>query len=46
MLVVTDNFFFCRYAAVFAAFVAGLACTVGIDFGAKFMASFAKCFEV
>lgn len=34
-----------QYAAVFAAFVAGLACTVGIDFGAKFMASFAKCFE-
>jgi len=46
VLVVTDNFFFCRYAAVFAAFVAGMACTVGMDFGAKFMASFAKCFEV
>jgi nucleolar MIF4G domain-containing protein 1 len=36
----------CRYAAVFGAFVAGMACLVGIDFGAKFMASFAKCFEV
>lgn len=39
-------FFLCRYAAVFAAFVAGMACLVGMDFGAKFMASFAKCFEV
>ncbi|KAI9120734.1 hypothetical protein K1719_007767 [Acacia pycnantha] len=34
-----------QYAAVFAAFVAGMACLVGIDFSAKFMASFAKCFE-
>ncbi|CAL5193134.1 unnamed protein product [Lathyrus oleraceus] len=34
-----------QYAAVFAAFVAGMACLVGMDFGAKFMASFAKCFE-
>ncbi|KAL5058977.1 hypothetical protein RYX36_030581 [Vicia faba] len=34
-----------QYAAVFAAFVAGMACMVGMDFGAKFMASFAKCFE-
>lgn len=23
-----------------------MACLVGVDFGAKFMASFAKCFEV
>ncbi|RDX91675.1 Nucleolar MIF4G domain-containing protein 1, partial [Mucuna pruriens] len=35
-----------QYAAVFAAFVAGMACLVGVDFSAKFMASFAKCFEV
>ncbi|KAK8473384.1 hypothetical protein PHAVU_001G113700 [Phaseolus vulgaris] len=34
-----------QYAAVFASFVAGMACLVGVDFGAKFMASFAKCFE-
>ncbi|PNY14957.1 nucleolar MIF4G domain protein [Trifolium pratense] len=34
-----------QYAAVFGAFVAGMACLVGMDFGAKFMASFAKCFE-
>ncbi|OIW01925.1 hypothetical protein TanjilG_15250 [Lupinus angustifolius] len=34
-----------QYAAVFAAFVAGMACTVGVDFSAKFMVSFAKCFE-
>lgn len=31
---------------MFAAFVAGMACLVGSDFSAKFMASFAKCFEV
>lgn len=31
VLVVTDNFFLCRYAAVFAAFVVGMAYTVGID---------------
>jgi hypothetical protein len=36
----------CRYAAVFGAFVAGITCLVGIDFGAKLMASLAKCFEV
>lgn len=36
----------CRYAAVFAALVSGLACLVGIDFGAKLLASLAKCFEV
>lgn len=35
-----------RYAATFAAFVAGMACLVGIDFGAKLLASLAKCFEV
>ncbi|KAE9605252.1 hypothetical protein Lal_00025084 [Lupinus albus] len=34
-----------QYAAVFAAFVAGMACMVGVDFSAKFMVSFAKCFE-
>ncbi|XP_027349723.1 nucleolar MIF4G domain-containing protein 1 [Abrus precatorius] len=34
-----------QYAAVFAAFVAGMACLVGVDFSAKFMAAFAKCFE-
>ena len=42
--------FFCislwRYAAVFAAFVAGMACLVGIDFSAKLLASLAKSFEV
>jgi len=37
---------FCRYAAVFAAFVAGMACLVGIDFSAKILASIAKSFEV
>ncbi|KAH9696739.1 MI domain-containing protein [Citrus sinensis] len=34
-----------QYAAVFAAFVAGMACMVGIDFSAKLMASLAKSFE-
>ncbi|KAJ0787714.1 putative MIF4G-like, type 3, initiation factor eIF-4 gamma, MA3, MIF4G-like domain superfamily [Helianthus annuus] len=34
-----------QYAAVFAALVSGLACLVGIDFGAKLLASLAKCFE-
>ncbi|KAL0410248.1 UNVERIFIED_CONTAM: Nucleolar MIF4G domain-containing protein 1 [Sesamum latifolium] len=33
------------YAAVFAAFAAGMACLVGIDFGAKLLACLAKCFE-
>ncbi|KAI3706156.1 hypothetical protein L1987_76414 [Smallanthus sonchifolius] len=34
-----------QYAAVFAALVSGLACLVGVDFGAKLLASLAKCFE-
>ncbi|CAN4089360.1 unnamed protein product [Withania somnifera] len=34
-----------QHAAVFAAFVAGMACLVGMDFGAKLLASLAKCFE-
>ncbi|KAL3755002.1 hypothetical protein ACJRO7_002130 [Eucalyptus globulus] len=34
-----------QYAAVFASFVAGIACLVGIDFSAKLLASLAKCFE-
>ncbi|KAF8402006.1 hypothetical protein HHK36_012957 [Tetracentron sinense] len=34
------------YAAIFAAFVAGMACLVGIDFGAKLITSLAKSFEV
>ncbi|XP_009616414.1 uncharacterized protein [Nicotiana tomentosiformis] len=34
-----------QYAAVFAAFVAGMACLVGMDFGAKLLASLAQCFE-
>ncbi|KAJ0014771.1 hypothetical protein Pint_20049 [Pistacia integerrima] len=34
-----------QYAAVFAAFVAGMACLVGIDFSAKLMASLAQSFE-
>ncbi|KAF2288132.1 hypothetical protein GH714_004591 [Hevea brasiliensis] len=34
-----------QYAAVFAAFVAGMACSVGMDFSAKLIASLAKCFE-
>ncbi|KAG8376867.1 hypothetical protein BUALT_Bualt09G0108700 [Buddleja alternifolia] len=34
-----------QYAAVFASFVAGMACLVGIDFGAKLLARLAKCFE-
>nr|XP_016497732.1 PREDICTED: nucleolar MIF4G domain-containing protein 1-like [Nicotiana tabacum] len=34
-----------QYAAVFAAFVAGMTCLVGMDFGAKLLASLAKCFE-
>jgi hypothetical protein len=35
-----------RYAAVFAAYVAGTAAMVGMDFGAKFLASLATAFEV
>ncbi|KAL3535970.1 hypothetical protein ACH5RR_004431 [Cinchona calisaya] len=35
-----------QYAATFAAFVAGMACLVGIDFGAKLLDSLAKCFEM
>ena len=31
---------------MFAAFVAGMACMVGIDFGARLMASLAQSFEV
>ncbi|GKE27128.1 nucleolar MIF4G domain-containing protein 1, partial [Tanacetum coccineum] len=34
-----------QYAAVFASLVSGFACLVGIDFGAKLLASLAKCFE-
>ncbi|XP_011094159.1 nucleolar MIF4G domain-containing protein 1 isoform X1 [Sesamum indicum] len=34
-----------QYAAVFAAFAAGMACLVGMDFGAKLLACLAKCFE-
>ncbi|KAJ3697170.1 hypothetical protein LUZ61_000875 [Rhynchospora tenuis] len=34
-----------QYAAVFGAFVAGLACLVGVDFSAKFLASLSKIFE-
>ncbi|XP_062230742.1 uncharacterized protein LOC133928428 [Phragmites australis] len=34
-----------QYASVFAAFVAGMACLVGIDFSAKILASLAKSFE-
>ncbi|KAL3830156.1 hypothetical protein ACJIZ3_018958 [Penstemon smallii] len=34
-----------QYAAVFGGFVAGMACLVGIEFGAKLLASVAKCFE-
>lgn len=34
-----------QYAAAHAAFVAGMSCMVGIDFGAKLLASLAKAFE-
>ncbi|XP_073149816.1 uncharacterized protein [Henckelia pumila] len=34
-----------HHAAVFAASVAGMACLVGIDFGAKLLSCLAKCFE-
>ncbi|KAL8109590.1 uncharacterized protein LOC141671887 [Apium graveolens] len=34
-----------QYAAVHAAFVAGMCCMVGIDFGAKLLASLARAFE-
>ncbi|KAK1370492.1 nucleolar MIF4G domain-containing protein 1 [Heracleum sosnowskyi] len=34
-----------QYAAVHAAFVAGMSCIVGIDFGAKLLASLARAFE-
>ncbi|KAM4090988.1 hypothetical protein ACJW30_09G105100 [Castanea mollissima] len=34
-----------QYAAVFGAFVAGMACLFGNEFSAKLMASLAKCFE-
>ena len=39
-------FLWCRYAAVFAAFVAGMTCLVGIEFNAKLVASVDKSFEV
>lgn len=35
-----------RFAAVFAAFVAGIAAIIGIDFGAKFVAALGVAFEV
>ncbi|KAL3644207.1 hypothetical protein CASFOL_012139 [Castilleja foliolosa] len=34
-----------QYAAVFAAFVSGMACSVGTDFSAKLLARLANCFE-
>ncbi|KAI3877389.1 hypothetical protein MKX03_026446 [Papaver bracteatum] len=34
-----------QYAAIFASFVAGMACMVGVDLGAKLIASVAKAFE-
>ncbi|XP_021282030.1 nucleolar MIF4G domain-containing protein 1 isoform X2 [Herrania umbratica] len=34
-----------QHAAVFASFVAGMACLVGLDFSAKLIASLAKTFE-
>ncbi|XP_074282333.1 uncharacterized protein LOC141606878 [Silene latifolia] len=34
-----------QYASVFAAFVAGMASMVGMEFGAKLLSSLAKCFE-
>ncbi|OAY62973.1 Nucleolar MIF4G domain-containing protein 1 [Ananas comosus] len=34
-----------QYGAVFAAFVSGMACLVGVDFSAKLLASLAKSFE-
>ncbi|KAL6509540.1 hypothetical protein OROGR_022850 [Orobanche gracilis] len=34
-----------QYAAIFAAFVAGMACLVRMEFGAKLLAQVAKCFE-
>ncbi|XP_010524992.1 PREDICTED: nucleolar MIF4G domain-containing protein 1 [Tarenaya hassleriana] len=34
-----------QYASVFAAFIAGMACSVGMDFSAKLMAMLAKSFE-
>ncbi|CAA0818758.1 MIF4G domain-containing protein / MA3 domain-containing protein [Striga hermonthica] len=34
-----------QYAAIFAAFVSGMTCSVGMDFGAKLLARVAKCFE-
>lgn len=34
-----------QYAAVFAAFVAGMACLIGVDFSAKLIASVAKSYE-
>ncbi|KAK1310290.1 hypothetical protein QJS10_CPA08g00081 [Acorus calamus] len=34
-----------QYAAVFASFVVGMSCLVGIDFSAKLIASLAKSFE-
>ncbi|KAK9984378.1 hypothetical protein SO802_033903 [Lithocarpus litseifolius] len=39
------NLFAMKYAAVFGAFVAGMACLFGNEFSAKLMASLAKCFE-
>ncbi|XP_037487774.1 nucleolar MIF4G domain-containing protein 1-like [Triticum dicoccoides] len=34
-----------QYAAVFAAFIAGMTCLVGMDFSAKILSSLAKSFE-
>ncbi|VAH14334.1 unnamed protein product [Triticum turgidum subsp. durum] len=34
-----------KYAAVFAAFIAGMTCLVGMDFSAKILSSLAKSFE-
>ncbi|MCL7032649.1 hypothetical protein MKW94_002907 [Papaver nudicaule] len=34
-----------QYAAIFASFVAGMACMVGVDLGAKLIAAVAKAFE-
>lgn len=38
--------FLFSFSAAFAAFVAGMACSVGIDFSAKLIASLARSFEV
>lgn len=44
--ILLNNLFSLFRYAVFASFIAGMACLVGMDFSAKLIASLAKSFEV